>query len=262
MKRIILTGASGGMGKETLKYLANEGYFIYALDIKEIEEMDNIKSFKVDLTKMDEIEAVYEKIKDEGAIDAIIHLSGAYKLDSFIEISEEALLKIFNINFFAIYRVNKVFLPLLHKGSRIIITSSEVAPLDPLPYNGIYSVSKTTVEKYAESLRHELNLLDIKVIIMRPGAVDTGMLPQSLNDVKALQEKTTLYKESSKKFMKIVASNESKTIKPIKIAQLVNKILKAKKPKLVYSINLNPKLKMLSILPKRMQLFIIKSLIK
>lgn len=262
MKRILLTGASGGMGKSTLEYLANEGYFIYALDIADIPKMDNVLSFKVDLRNMDEITRVYEEIKSSGELDAIIHLSGTFKLDSYIEIEEKDLLKVFDINFFAVYRVNKVFLPLLHRGSKIIITSSEVAPLDPLPFNGIYSVSKTTLEKYAESLRQELNLLDIPVVIVRPGAVDTGMIPQSLKDVEALENKTTLYKENSKKFMKIVKSNESKTIKPIKIAKLMSKILKKKKPKLVYKINHNIKLKLLSMLPKRMQLFIIKQLIK
>lgn len=262
MRKVLLTGASGGMGNATLNYLVNEGYFIYALDINKIEENDHVKSFKVDLRKMDEIVNVYESIKIDGELDAIIHLSGAFKLDSYIEIEEEELLKIFDINFFAVYRINKVFLPLLHKGSKIIITSSEVAPLDPLPFNGIYSVSKTTIEKYAESLRQELNLLDIKVIILRPGAVDTGMLPKSTNDVKELERKTILYKENSKKFLKIVEANESKSIKPVKIAQLINKILKKKRNKLVYKINLNPKLRLLSMLPKRMQLFIIKQLIK
>ena len=262
MKRVLLTGASGGMGKVTLEYLVNEGYFVYTLDITDIPQTDNVKSFKVDLRKMDEIVKIFECIKSEGELDAIIHLSGTYKLDSFIEIPEEELLKVFDINFFAVYRVNKVFLPLLHKGSKIIITSSEVAPLDPLPFNGIYSVSKTTLEKYAESLRHELNLLDIDVVLLRPGAVDTGMLPKSLQDVEALEQKTDLYKENSKKFMKIVKSNETKSIKPIKIAKLISKILKKKHPKLVYKINLNWKLKMLSMLPKRWQLAIIKGLIK
>ena len=250
------------MGQATLNKLINEGYFVYALDIKDIKEQNNVKSFKVNLRNLDEIYKVFEEIKDEGNLDAIIHLSGTFKLDSFIEIPEEELLKVFDINFFAVYRINKVFLPLLHKNSKIIITSSEVAPLDPLPFNGIYSVSKTALEKYSESLRHELNIFDIKVILLRPGAVETDMLPKSLNDVEELEKKTTLYKENSKKFMKIVKSNEVKSIKPIKIAQLISKILKKKRPRLVYKINQNWKLKLLSALPKRMQLAIIKGLIK
>ena len=132
MKRILLTGASGGMGKATLEYLTNEGYFIYALDIGDIPQMENVKSFKVDLRKMDEIQKVYDEIKNDGELDATIHLSGVFKLDSFIEINEEELKKVFDINFFAVYRVNKTFLPLLHRGSKIIITTSEVAPLDSI----------------------------------------------------------------------------------------------------------------------------------
>ena len=262
MKRILLTGASGGMGKATLEYLTNEGYFIYALDIGDIPQMENVKSFKVDLRKMDEIQKVYDEIKNDGELDATIHLSGVFKLDSFIEINEEELKKVFDINFFAVYRVNKTFLPLLHRGSKIIITTSEVAPLDSLPFNGVYSVSKAALEKYADSLRQELNLLDIQVVELLPGAVDTGMLPKSLQDVENLEKKTVLYKKQSHNFMRIVKNNETKSIKPIKIAKLISKILKKKKPKLAYKINHNVKLKMLSILPKRWQLAIIRKLVK
>ena len=56
MKRILITGASGGMGLETVKYLSMKEYYIYALDIKPLEEMKNVKSFIVDLTKKEEIE--------------------------------------------------------------------------------------------------------------------------------------------------------------------------------------------------------------
>ena len=80
-------------------------------------------------------------------------------LIALVEMSEERFSRIFDINLFGLYRLNKEFLPLLKKGSKIVITSSELAPLDPLPFTGIYAITKAAVEKYAYSLRMEMNLL-------------------------------------------------------------------------------------------------------
>lgn len=262
MKNIIITGASGGIGREVTKLFASNNYFVYALDIKELEYIENVKFFKCDLTNPKEINKVYEEIKNECEIDAIIHLSGTYYMDSFIEISEDKLKKVFDINFFSVYLVNKHFFPLIKKNGKIIIVSSEVAPLDPLPFNGIYSLTKNTLENYAISLRQELNLLDIKVVVVRPGAIDTGLIDDSIRNVERIEKETILYKENASKFMKIVKNNESKTIKPIKLAKLILKIENKDKPKLLYKINLNFKLLLLSMLPKKVQLAIIKKLIK
>lgn len=260
MKKVIVTGAAGGIGLATIKYLAENGYYVYAIDIKDIEEIENVKSFRCDLTKEEEIINVYNEIKEE-KIDAIVHLSGTYYMDSFIEISESKLKQIFDINFFSIYLVNKTFINLLQDKSKIIITSSELAPLDPLPFNGIYSITKATLENYASSLRQELNLLGIKVIILRPGAINTGLIDESIRNVERIEKETVLYKDNAPLFRKIVEKNESKTIEAIKLAKLINKILNKKNPKLLYKINLNFKLILLSILPKRMQLYIIKKMI-
>ena len=42
MKKIIVTGAAGGVGLATTKHLADNGYFVYAIDIKEIEQIQNV----------------------------------------------------------------------------------------------------------------------------------------------------------------------------------------------------------------------------
>ena len=142
------------------------------------------------------------------------------------------------------------------------MTSSELAPLDPLPFTGVYAITKSTIEKYAYSLKMELQLLGIDVSVIRPGAVKTGLLNQSISSMDKLCEKTKLYKDNTNKFSKIVNSVESKNIPPIKIAKKVKKVLNAKKPKYVYSINRNFLLKLLNAMPKRFQLWVIKKLLQ
>ena len=262
MKVVILSGASGGMGLATAKELTRFGYFVYGLDINNTSDFDNFKFIKTDLTKQEEIDNAFEIIKKEtNEIDAIINMAGIYDLNSLIEMGEEEFIRIFNINVFAMYRLNKTFLPLLKEKGKIFITSSELAPLEPLPFTGIYGITKTTVEKYAYSLRMELQLLDYQVVVIRPGAVNTGLLNVSTDKLEKFCESTTHYEYNSKRFKNIVDKVEAKHIPPEKIGALVGKIIQKKKPKYVYKINRNSLLILLNVLPKRLQNRIIKNIL-
>ena len=106
---------------------------------------------------------------------------------------EEDFIRIFDINVFSIYRLNKTFVPLLKNKGKVIMISSELAPLDPLPFTGIYAITKSTVEKYAYSLRMELQLLDKQVIVIRPGAVNTSLLDVSTTKLDKFTNETELY---------------------------------------------------------------------
>ena len=262
MKNVLITGVSGGMGKATALQFIQNGYNVYGLDINDIEEIDHLYFYKVDLTKEESILEVFNKINDLGIrFDLIIHQSGIYDLNSLIEISEKDFIRIFDINLFAVYRINKIFLPLLNKGGKIIITTSELAPLEPLPFTGIYGISKTALEKYAYSLRMELQLLGYQVVVVRPGVVETKLLDVSTSKLDKFGETTTHYNYNAKKFKDIVNKVETKKISPNKIAELVFKISKKKNPKYIYNINRNKGLLLLNSLPKRSQNHIIKKLI-
>lgn len=262
MKTVLITGASGGMGLATAKHLVSLGYEIFALDIKPIEEFEHFHFIQTDITKKESVETSFKKLEEQGVkLDSIIHLAGIYDLNSLIEMSEEDFMRIYDINLFGVYRVNKAFLPLLNKKSKIIITTSELATQDPLPFTGIYGITKAALDKYAYSLRMELQLLDYQVVVLRPGAIDTGLLNVSLAKLKDFKENTELYKDNANKFDEIVNKVESKKIPPEKIGKLIAKILNKKKAKFVYTINRNALLKLLNILPNRFQSWIIKRIL-
>ena len=261
MKCVLLTGVSGGMGLAIAKKFLSAGFKVYGLDIKEPnEKLDDLIYLPTDLTKMESIQKAFDLIKED-KISTIINTAGIYELNSLIEMSEEDFIKTFNINLFSIYRVNKTFIPLLEEGGRIIMISSELAPLDPLPFTGIYAISKSAIEKYAYSLRMELQLLGYKVIVIRPGAVDTTLIDVSTTKLDAFVSNTKLYKCNAERFKEIVDSVEAKKVPPQKIADLVFKAYNAKKPKYIYKINRNKSLLLLNALPKRWQNHIIKKIL-
>ncbi len=262
MKKILITGVLGGMGRATAQTLLDEGFTVYGIDREKTCDLP-IEYFFADITDQQSIAKVYDEIsKRTDNLDGIVHFAGIYNLNSLVEIGEEDFVRIFNINLFGTYRVNKTFMPLLEKGARIVITSSELAPLDPLPFTGLYAITKTAVEKYAYSLRMELNLKGIKVSVIRPGAVKTNMLGASTTALDKFCESTTTYSYNAERFKKIVNSIENKNISPQKIANAVRKALTVKRPKHVYNINRNFLLRLLNALPSKWQVAIITKILK
>lgn len=260
---IVVTGAYGGMGKATAKLLRDKGFRVFALDKSVGEAEENIVPIEADITDEQSIIKAFERIKKlTDTLFAIVHFAGIYMLDSLVEMKSSDFQRIFRINVEGAFLVNKTFLPLLENGSRIVITTSELAPLDPLPFTGIYAVTKSALDKYAYSLRMELQLKDIKVSVLRAGAVTTNMLGVSTSALDRFCENTKLYKCNADRFKAIVESVEARSISADKIAQKVLGILQKKSLKFAYKINRNPLLLLLNSLPKSFRFRVIKQVLK
>ncbi len=263
MKSVLITGAYGGMGYATAKALASQGYTVFALDKKIGQAEENIIPVQVDLTDIESVKTAFLEVKKHTEeLFAIVHFAGVYMLDSLIEIPEDAFDTIFKVNVYGAFFINKTFFPLLKKGGKILMTTSELAPLNPLPFTGLYAVTKSALDKYAYSLKMELQLMDISVSVLRAGAVSTGMLGVSTKALDRFCENTKLYQCNAKRFKKIVDSVEAKSVSPEKIAQKTEKILRKKRPKFIYKINRNKLLLLLNALPKSWQCKIIKKILK
>lgn len=263
MKNILVTGAYGGMGRAVIRALSGAGYRVFALDRRVGEPEENIIPIEADITSEERVKAAFEKVCSyTDSLSAIVHFAGIYMLDSLVEMEEESFRRIFDVNVYGVYLINKVFLPLLKEGSRILITTSELAPLDPLPFTGVYAVTKGALDKYAYSLCMELQLLGISVSVLRAGAVDTGMLGASTYALDRFCEKTELYTCNADRFKNIVSRVEARCVPPRKIARKVLKIINKSKPLFAYSINRNPLLLLLNVLPKRIQLWVIRIVLR
>ena len=263
MKSVLVTGAFGGMGLACIRNLAKNGYRVFALDKRTGEAVEGVVPIEADITSAESVKAAFALVREHtDKIFAVLHFAGVYMLDSLVEIADEELRRIFEVNVYGAYLVNKTFLPLLKEESRILMVTSELAPLDPLPFTGIYAVTKSALDKYAYSLAMELQLLGIKVSVLRAGAVETPMLGVSTDHLDRFCSDTRLYSCNAERFKKIVNRVEARCIPPEKIAERAVKILEKKKPAFAYSINRNPLLILLNILPKRIQLWAIRLVLR
>lgn len=263
MDYVLITGAAGGMGAAAAEMLRQAGYSVFALDRRSVEAKENLLPLAADITDEKSLQAAYAQVAAvTDTLYAVLHFAGIYALDSLAELPSEKLERIFCVNVLGAMTVNRIFLPLLGKGSRIVLTTSELAPLDPLPFTGLYAVTKSALDKYAFSLRMELQLLGIRVAVLRPGAVATDMLGVSTDQLDAFCENTRLYECNARRFKTIVETVEARSIPPEKVAGKALKILRARRPRYVYSINRNPLLLLMHLLPKRLQTYLIGLILK
>ena len=262
-KNVLITGAAGGMGRAAAERLIRDGWTVWGLDLHTPEPLEGLRFLQADLTDPAAVEQARDLLRAEGVrLDAIVHMAGLYELDSLVEISEEAWTRVFQVNLHAAFRVNRAFLPLLLPGARILLTTSELAPLDPLPFTGVYAVTKAALDKYASALRMELQLLGIRVIVLRPGAVDTQLLDVSTRKLEAFCKNTALFAPNARRFREIVSRVEARKIPPERVADLAAEALSCRRPRDVYTINRNPLLLMLNALPNRLQRGIIRGILE
>lgn len=258
---VLITGAASGIGYALMKEFISHDHFVIGLDINEIKN-EKCLTFKCDITNEESLSSILNELKrKEIKLDAIVNIAGVHLMASLVETDPQKMKKLLDINLYGTMLVNRVFYECLAEKGKIIILSSEVANYDPLPFNGLYNISKTALEAYAQALRQELNLFGQMVISICPGSIETPLSKGSITGTEELVNSTKLYKKQSKHFLHLVTKFMGKPLKPSKLAKKMYKIINKKHPKYIYTIHPSIGLVLLNILPKRMQCAIIKMLL-
>ena len=263
-KYVLLTGANGGIGKEILISLLENEYKVISLDINDsnIKELDTT-FIKCDVSKKEDINNAFNLIKEKtDSLYAIINTIGIFKMESIIEGNEEHFKRMFDVNFFGVYLLNKIMFPLLNKGSRIINLTSEVARYSIQPFEAYYNLSKMTLDKYTDVLRRECNYLGIKVIKVQSGSMNTTLLKTASNEFDEMVNNSTHFEKPLKKLKYMMDRELRKTNNPKIISKLMIKILKKKHPRIRYRKKNSFALWFIGHLPEKWQDNIYKSVIK
>ena len=263
-KYVLLTGANGGIGRKTLERLLLSSYKVISLDVDDsyIKDMDTT-FIRCDVTNGDDINAAYERVKEiTSELYAIVNTIGIFMMESIIEGKEEDLYKIFDVNFFGVYRLNKMMFPLLKKGSRIINLTSEVARYSPQPFQAYYNLSKIVLDKYTDVLRRECNYLGIKVIKVQSGSMNTPLLKTADDEFNQMVDESKHFEKPLRKLKYMMDRELRKTNNPEILAKLVVKVLNKKHPRIRYRKKNSFSLWLIGHLPEKWQDNIYQSVIK
>ncbi len=260
MKSILITGACGGLGRAAVLEFSKRGYTVYAADIRKCEWDDaSIVPVVMDVTDGESVEKAAECVEE---LDLILHLSGVYTMDSFIEIPPETLERMLEVNLMGVYRVNRAFFPKLGKNrGRIMIVASELAPLDPLPFNGVYSMTKRALDGYAHSLALELDLIGVRVTTVYPGAYGDGMTSAAVRAMERMSENSELYPDIADRFRKLVIREIGTKKPPEALARKLFKLAERKRPPFRAFMNNSLKLRLFSALPMGIQAWALRLLL-
>ena len=259
---VLITGVASGIGRAVADCFLHRGHTVFGIDRLPVTPKDGLFTFAADITDEDSLHQVAQQLqKQDTHLDAIINIAGKHIMASLVESDFQQMKQVIDINLCGTMLVNRVFHPYLKERGRIVIVTSEVAAFDPMPFNGLYNVSKTALDCYAQALRQELNLLGQKVVTIRPGAVETPLSAGSVKATADLAENTVLYRQQAKRFSLLASKFMGKPMKVAALAALIYRSSVAKRPKLIYQKHRNPGLVMLSWLPKRTQCALIKWLL-
>jgi short-subunit dehydrogenase len=190
-KSVLITGASRGIGKAlAIELLKNQNNVILiARHTNEIESYVQELSprtakayiYKCDVRLKEEIQKVYEKIKEEvGVPDVAILNAGVGKEMSLTQFNSTIAEEIIQTNFLGMVYFAEQLLPdFIKKGKGILAGISSLADNRGFPRSGLYTASKAAVSIFLESLRAEGKIQDIKIITIKPGFIATAMTAQN-----------------------------------------------------------------------------------
>jgi len=258
-KVVLITGAAHGLGRALTTRFLSEGWWVVATDVDEPAMMDlgknpKIRAIRMDVTSDESVESAFKKVKSEKiSIDVIINNAG---IDRYFPLSEAPVGKfkeVFEVNLFGSYRVNQNFLPVLNKpGGKIIHIGSESLNLT-IPFMS-YPLSKNGLERYAKVLRQELKFQGIDVVVVRPGAIRTGLLENVLKLKSVVSSRQSAVGSwhlaaQMNKFAEDAPKNIGKVLEPEEVAAFIYKISLKPNPKAVYKINNSLQLKIAALLP-------------
>lgn len=258
---VLITGAASGIGACAVDYFLSRGWRVFALDVKAISPREGVIGLCADISSYESLQAAVQMVGTQITLDAMVLGAGIHSMASMVEADPGTLERMIRINLIGTMHTVRAFHPLLSQRGRIVIVTSEVASLDPLPFNGLYNVSKTALDAYAQALRQELNLLGQQVVTVRPGAIATPLCAESLDHTERLTEQTVLYRRQAHHFLSLTKSFMGRPLAPSKIAPLLYRAATVKHPRLTYSKHRNLGLVLLGLLPLRLQCVIIKLLL-
>ena len=263
-KNVLITGASSGIGRATALYLAEKGYSVIGtsrsaerlapLQAESSKRRLPITTVELDIDTAGVVEEMLPLlVREHGGINVLVNNAG-YGLWGPLEgLSIEELKAQFETNFFAPFRLIKAVLPgMVERGTGTIVNISSIEGRIGTPFNGAYAASKFALEGLSESLRVELRPLGIHVTVVEPGLFRTSFFDNQVIAERADSEDLPYgpylerYRVRRRRFDWLAAD-------PIKVAKVVHKIVRSRRPGFRYAVGPEARLGTLAarFLPER-----------
>jgi hypothetical protein len=254
-RAVVVTGASTGIGRAAVTKAVREGAHVFP-NVRKESDAENLRAeFGAAVTP------ILFDVADEGGVRAgaaqvaqalggkrlfgLVNNAGVAVSGPLLHLETEEVRRQFEINLFGVHNVTRAFADMLGadpdrsgKPGRIVMISS-VGGQNGAPFLGPYCASKFALEGYSESLRRELMLYGIDVIVIGPGSIATPIWDKAEQlDMKRFSN--TPYAEPISRVADFMVAQGKQGLPASDVGDLIWRCLADEKPKARYAILRRP----------------------
>jgi NAD(P)-dependent dehydrogenase (short-subunit alcohol dehydrogenase family) len=188
-KTVLITGASSGIGEQTVKALLESGHTVYA-GARRLDRMKELSDAGAHVLALDVTDdasmtkAVQTILEEAGRIDVLINNAGYGSYGALEDVPPQEARRQFDVNIFGLARMTQLVLPTMRtQRSGRIVNVSSIGGKFGEAFGSWYHATKFAVEGLSDSLRMELHPFGIDVVVIQPGATHSewdGIARESL----------------------------------------------------------------------------------
>jgi len=276
MRYVFVTGVSTGIGLATSKVLIQKGFTVIGT-LRQPDQGDRLRKdlgskfipITADVADGLSIKAAAQqvgKIIEGSSLTGLVNNAGIAVTGPLIHIPIEKISQQLDVNVLGPLRVIQEFLPLLRKRSNAppgrIINISSIAGKVALPFSGPYSASKFALEALSDSLRRELIIYGIKVVLIQPGPIKTPIWDKAIKEGSLYED--TDFAHAIRRREELSARSKNQALDPDVVARYILKALTRKRVRTRYVVT-NHKLKVWylpQLLPPKWMDFVVARMLK
>jgi NAD(P)-dependent dehydrogenase (short-subunit alcohol dehydrogenase family) len=237
---VLVTGCRSGFGQLIAVAAARKGHTVYAgvRDPAASPELAlaarglSIIPIALDVTDAAQREAAIARIVvEQGRLDALVNNAGIALAGFQEHVDTDELQRLFDVNVFAVHALTRLCLPHLRASRGVVVNVSSMAGRQALPGLGAYAASKFALEGMTEALRHELRPFGVRVALVEPGPYRTDIFSRNRWTARAASEPGP-YAAFMRRMEEILTNAERTMGDPQEVADLVVRLLAARRPRL------------------------------
>ncbi|RNL84458.1 SDR family oxidoreductase [Halostreptopolyspora alba] len=180
---VLLTGATGGVGRETTRALTERGFRVYAAarNPGALAGSANVHPIRLDVSDPASVASAAEELRAQGetSLSGVVNNAGIIVQGPLELVPDDELRRQFDVNVHGPARVIRAFLPFLRESrGRLINITAGTARLAS-PFLSPVSASKAALQSISDALRVELAAFNVPVVVIEPGALDTQIFDKA-----------------------------------------------------------------------------------
>ncbi|WP_373085037.1 glucose 1-dehydrogenase [Sneathiella sp.] len=188
-KRVIITGAGSGIGREIARRFAEEGSIVAIFDMNEKGASETVALIEkaggqasahvVDITNRSTVDAAVQEVEKMGPVDILVNNAGWDKVVPFLDTDVDLWKKVIDINLYGPLHMHHAVLPGMVKngGGRVINISSDAGRVGSSG-EAVYSACKGGIISFTKTTARELARKGIQLNVVCPGPTDTPLFAE------------------------------------------------------------------------------------